>query len=293
MVHKFTIIFIIQEVMGMKLYTPIRKLGITLGLFMVVASQQASAITINLDFSLGGLSASQQTIFGQAELFWEGVLTGYQPSVSPAIEATGITISAQGTAIDGVGGTLGSAGPQTIWNSGGFVLTSTGLMNFDTADLDNMESGGTLQAVILHEMAHVLGFGTLWSETYNNVYTTGSGQYTGAAGLAAYNAEFGQSGSFIPVELGGGAGTAGAHWNEVDGGGGLTGITDGSGNDMRDELMTGWLNANTFVSNPTRQSFVDIGYTVAAVPVPAAVWLFISGFGLLYGFANKKQRTAC
>ena len=39
-----------------------------------------------------------------------------------------------------------------------------GLMKFDTADLDVLESGGLLQAVILHEMGHVLGFGTIWSD---------------------------------------------------------------------------------------------------------------------------------
>jgi hypothetical protein len=36
-------------------------------------------------------------------------------------------------------------------------------MSFDTADLDRMEADGCLQDVILHEMGHVLGFGTLWS----------------------------------------------------------------------------------------------------------------------------------
>ncbi|MBM3753855.1 MAG: hypothetical protein FJW38_07735 [Acidobacteria bacterium] len=32
---------------------------------------------------------------------------------------------------------------------------------FMTADLASMESEGTLLAVVLHEMAHVMGFGTL------------------------------------------------------------------------------------------------------------------------------------
>lgn len=276
----------------MELSTLVRKLSLGLGLILAVMSQQASAITINLDFSGGGLTASQQTIFGQAELFWEGVLTGYQPVVSSIVATAGIDITAQGVFIDGVGGVLGSAGPTAIFNTdftGGFVMAATGDMNFDTADLDNLESNGSLGDVILHEMAHVLGLGTLW--TNNGLYIADSGEYTGAAGVAAYNAEFSQVGAFIPVELGGGAGTAGGHWNEVDGGAGLTGIIDGSGNDMRDELMTGWLNPNAFVSDTTKLSFIDLGYTVniAAVPVPAAVWLFLSGFGMLFGFARKRQ----
>ena len=272
----------------MKLYTPIRKLSITLGLFLAVASPQASAISINLNFT-GGLTVSQQTIFTQAELYWEGVLTGYQPGINiPG----GITIDAAGADIDGVGGVLGSAGPTTYVTRKGYALTTDGLINFDIADLANLEGNGSLEDVILHEMAHVLGFGTLWelNGLYDPAVAT-EGKYIGAAGLAAYNSEFGQSGTFIPIELGGGTGTAGGHWNEVDGGGSLTGITDGNGNDMRDELMTGWLNPNSFISDTTKLSFIDLGYTVnvAAVPVPAAVWLFISGFTMMFGFARKRQ----
>lgn len=35
-------------------------------------------------------------------------------------------------------------------------------MTFDSADVDNMISGGTWEQIIRHEMVHVLGFGTLW-----------------------------------------------------------------------------------------------------------------------------------
>ena len=35
-------------------------------------------------------------------------------------------------------------------------------MQFDTADMAMMETGGMLQGVIMHEMGHVLGIGTLW-----------------------------------------------------------------------------------------------------------------------------------
>jgi hypothetical protein len=173
---------------------------------------------------------------------------------------------------------------------GGYVLATQGVMQFDLADLAALEVNGVLLTVITHEMAHVMGFGTLWE--YNSVYVNGSGQYTGANALAAYQAEFDPSATFVPVELGGGPGTANGHWDEVDGGvvggdDGLTGITNSWGDDMGFELMTGWLNSTgdqpAFISNTTVQSFVDIGYTVsvslpASVPEPATVWLL--GIGL-------------
>jgi hypothetical protein len=225
----------------------------------LAVTQTASAISINLVIG-GGLTASQQAVFTGATATWNSLLTGYQPGIS----LTGPTINASGVAIDGAGGILGQAGPTFGTTQGGYFLATTGIMQFDSADLANLELSGTLGAVILHEMAHVLGFGTLW--TYNGVYSNGSGQYTGANALAAWNNEFIHApAAFVPVELGGGAGTANGHWNEVDGGGGLTGIVDSLGRDMRNELMTGWLNSNSFISNTTLQSFVDIGFTVASV----------------------------
>ena len=38
----------------------------------------------------------------------------------------------------------------------------TGLMEFDSADLSNMENDGMLEEVILHEMDNVIGIGTIW-----------------------------------------------------------------------------------------------------------------------------------
>jgi hypothetical protein len=127
-------------------------------------------------------------------------------------------------------------------------------------------------------MAHVLGFGTLWS--HNGVYTAGTGVYTGAYATAVWQTEFNQAGQ-PSVELGGGVGTADGHWNEVDGGGGPTGIVDGLGRDMRDELMTGWLNPpNYFISDMTVASFRDIGF-VTAVPEPATWALAALGLGAI------------
>ena len=247
----------------------------------LLAPSSFGGIIITLNIT-GGLSVTQQNVFTAAKSFWESQLTGYKSGIS----ITGLTINASGTPIDGVGGVLGQAGPTNTTTQGGFVLATAGTMRFDSADLGNMETNGTLQNVILHEMAHVLGFGTLW--TSNGVYVNGSGQFTGAAALARYRTEFNQSSATsVPVELGGGGGTANGHWNEVDGGAGLTGIVDSQNRDMRDELMTGWLNPNSFVSNMTVASFSDIGFTITAVPEPSSIVL--SAIALI-GFPYWRSR---
>ncbi len=177
-----------------------------------------------------------------------------------------VVINASTPAMDGPGGTLGSAGPTQIAQSGGIWYTTTGTMQFDAADMAGMKANGTLKGVILHEMGHVLGIGTLW--TYNNLYVANSGEYTGANALAAWRDEFTQPDAvFVPVELEGGGGTANGHWNENAGGGWDTGFTSryaldgaGVGYDMRSELMTGWVANPMFVSTVTLGSFEDMGY---------------------------------
>lgn len=254
--------------------------GLAVAAMICLFSSSASAITINF-VDGGGLTPSQLNIFTSAVSTWNSLLTGYQPGIS----LTGPTITGSGLAIDGAGGILGQAGPTVAQWQAGYWLTTTGIMQFDSADLAGLESAGFLDEVILHELAHVLGFGTLW--TWNGVYTAGTGQYTGAHALAAWKTEFNKpSATYVPVELGGGAGTANGHWNEVDGGAGITGIIDGMGRDMRDELMTGWLNVDgPFISNTTLQSFVDIGFTV---PEFTCTLTFL-GVGLLALGAGRKR----
>jgi hypothetical protein len=244
--------------------------------------------TISVNFG-SGLTANEEAVFAQAADYWDSVITGYKPGITGI---TGVTIGASGQAIDGVGGILGSASVdgaviRTASNGTTYRLATNATMTFDSADLDNMYNQGYLYPVILHEMGHAIGFGTVW--TNNAVYVNGSGQYTGAAALAAYRSEFvGQSGAaYVPVELGGGGGTANAHWNEGDGGG-ATGIVDHLGRDMEYELMTGWLNlpaSSVFVSQTTIHSFEDIGYMT--VPEPSAFVLLGIGVVSILGYARR------
>jgi len=251
------------------------------------ATSAHAAFTITLDLS--GVDAAYQTYFQQAKSFWEGVITGYRENVG----LTGVSIVASTPAIDGEGKTLGQAGPTGGGIFGRFSMATAGKMEFDSADVAGLVDDDLFDDVIRHEMAHVLGFGTLW--TNNFVYLSGSGKYTGSFALATYQAEYNQpDADWVPIELEGGAGTANGHWNEANNGGALTGIVDGQGRDMKFELMTGWLNVPTYTSRTTAASFYDIGYTVnlSAVPEPGALALWLLGVPLLAGVAARRRNKA-
>lgn len=270
--------------MQYKINNKLRNIALTVVLFLS-ATTSAFAFTLDINFVTGStFSTSQQNIINSAADYWESVITGYQPGT---LYGTGIYVDANNPNIDGVGGTLGSAGPTYVYDDAGYTFTSDGKMNFDSSDIDALETAGKLYDVIVHELAHIIGFGTLWED--NNLYNDGSGEYTGAAALAAYQAEFDPAAAFIPVELGGGSGTANGHWDEV-------GPTSQDGNNSTNpmpmgELMTGWADYPSFISNTTLASFIDLGYTVnlTAVPLPAAVWLFGSGLLGLVGWSKRKQ----
>lgn len=253
---------------------------------LALTSNANAGIIHDFDISInftGGLTASQQNVFTDAENFWESVIIGYDDEFA----GPGLAINANAENIDGVNGILGQAGPTSGVFLPGRVYASIGGMSFDTADMANMEANGSLFDVILHEMAHVIGFGTLWGSNYNNLINA-SGNYIGENALAAYRFESGDlNAAFVPVEMGGGEGTAGGHWNENDGGG-------------DSELMSGWLdNGGTTFSLTTANSFADLGYVIhsdydvpsnVAVDVPEPSTVAIFGLGLL-GLMSRRKKT--
>ena len=122
-------------------------------------------------------------------------------------------------------------------------------MEFDTADLARLEANGSLYYTVLHEMAHILGFGTIWED---RGLLSGAGTsnplFVGRLATAVYASVFGTSAAGVPVENGGGSGTRDSHWRESVFG---------------NEVMTGYL-ASGFnpLSRVTLASLIDLGYTV-------------------------------
>jgi hypothetical protein len=236
------------------------------------------AFTIDIQF-LGGLSQTQQDAFVGAATRWQEIITGDLPRVRLLPQNTiveGVLITAAGVRIDGLGdpvtgrNVLGQAAPLAF--RPGSQLPAFGFMEFDTADLLRMELDGSLQNVIIHEMGHVLGIGTIWDRkgllegagSPNPVFDGehASREYSDLAGF--------EQSTPIPVANRGGPGSRDGHWREAV---------------FVNELMSPLLNAGANpISRFTIASLSDLGYGVnldAADPYepPSAMELAILGAG--------------
>ena len=87
---------------------------------------------------------------------WSEVITHVPCGGNPEFPAGRLLITSTLDAIDGVGGTLGSAGPDSVWR-GCTTVSIEGSMRFDIADIADLEADGSFEGVVLHEMGHVIG----------------------------------------------------------------------------------------------------------------------------------------
>ncbi len=191
-------------------------------------------------------SSTYQSIFAAAAAEWEQVITQDLPDVNTSSYGAidDLLINASVVAIDGVGQILGQAAPDAFRS--GSLLPYHGFMQFDSADVQAMYERGTLQAVIEHEMGHILGLGTLWNSLH---LKNGNYQYIGTNALNAYVSLGGSPTTSVPLEQSGGAGTAGSHWSESV---------------FNTELMTGYAEYSGAMplSIVTIGALEDLGYTV-------------------------------
>ena len=113
-------------------------------------------------------------------------------------------------------------------------------MEFDRADANEYQAAGLFDDIVLHEMLHTLGFGTIWQDLD---LISGSG-FNGALANAVYPGS-----ALIPLETSGGSGTAYSHWSE---------------DTFTTELMTGYIDGDNNLSYMTIASLGDLGYNVVS-----------------------------
>jgi hypothetical protein len=172
----------------------------------------------------------------------------------PSDALAGLVIYVHVRAMDGTGGTLGAAGPCLVRSAAENYLPALGLMTLDEADLAAMTSA-RLEQVVLHEMLHVVGFGTIWDwlGLIDTTTDSANARFLGArARTACADVQGGGAdcATTVPVHSADGAGSRFAHWRES-----LFTV----------ELMTPFLNnvATIPFSEMTIQSLGDLGYTVS------------------------------
>jgi len=202
-----------------------------------------------IEFKGDGWTTGLQDAFTQAADYFTMVITD---DIGGGGRFRGKTIddlyvTAELTSIDGTGGILGQAGPTAVWTA--TELTAAGQMQFDVADAQYYFDQGLWNDIVTHELMHVLGFGSLWNYGANPLVS--GNEYTGAFGLEAYQNVFDPTATFIPVEDGGGSGTAGSHWDEQA---------------LTNELMTGYINNDNYLSQFSVVSLADLGYQVQYQP---------------------------
>ena len=213
--------------------------------------EPASSISLWSSSALGARALQAAVLVAEARI--EAEILGDLPDVvlpswaGPLAAVDDLVIRVELATMDGVGGMLGAGDPILVRSDS--LLPVTARMRL-TRRCGLAQAEGVWDEVVLHEMLHCLGFGTLW----------------GAKGLVApgrgrlhrprRDGGIRRHGRLrpVPLESEGGPGTAGVHWSEA-----MFGA----------ELMTGWIADGGILSPLTLASLGDLGYGLA----PHGTWV--------------------
>ncbi|WP_420616114.1 leucine-rich repeat protein [Candidatus Palauibacter sp.] len=250
--------------------------GATAELSFPVTVREAAARPFDIDvIQLDALTDSQAEAFADAVDFWSAILADTElpdvplgQDVAPGCwdittdqrigTVDDLVMVASVREIDGVDGVLARAGPCVVRDAS--RLPAVGALELDAADLARLEEEGNLkdvEEVILHEIGHVLGIGTVWVDhgLLRNPSRHNSGadaHFTGPLAIAAFDERGGASyddGEKVPVENTSAPAAADSHWRESV---------------LGHELLTPFQAAGErdLLSLITVQSLADIGYSV-------------------------------
>ncbi|KAH9261117.1 hypothetical protein BASA81_000821 [Batrachochytrium salamandrivorans] len=233
------------------------------------ANSQTSPFNIEVRF-LSTLTPEAQAVFNRAAARWsEVVVKSYSSSVmlgsstycgmyfGQGVAVKDLVIVVRTGRMDGVGGALGSG---TICATDELGRPRLGSVAFDQSDMEVMMATDAFYHLVLHEMGHVLGLGSLWSSTaFGNTNglvgdllpESGGYAYLGRYGNLADTQVREESQGVAVVEDQGGIGTARVHWKNTV---------------YQNELMSGYLSVDGSaqpMSRLTIEALRDLGYASA------------------------------
>ena len=245
------------------------------GAYVRVVPSGADPFNIELVFA-SEFTDARKDVMQQAARHWETIISEGLPDVDFSAHPVSFT-GEGGTTVDdtvddlrifvyktGLGGFAGVARPVYERSGNPIGLPALGQIRIDPSYIARLQAEEPLgreelllRDLMLHETAHVLGFGSLWEESGLRHELSGDTYFGGELAIQAFNAAGGEnySGNKVPVESGFlGTCGAGAHWNPY--------VFRGLDRQFGAELMEPTIEKDHSLSAITIQSLADLGYVV-------------------------------
>ncbi|MDW4496778.1 hypothetical protein R5H30_02205 [Sulfitobacter sp. D35] len=148
-------------------------------------------------------------------------------------------------AIDGTGGYMGVGG--TLAERPGSYLPSEGYFRFDEADIQAKYDSGLFKDIVMHEVLHAMGFGTIGEQQGLVKSIDGQMRFVGENAIEAYHNEFPEIAANDPnSHLGVRMTNDGHHWHHKT---------------FTKEMMTSSLyNSGNYLSEMSIAALEDMGY---------------------------------